>query len=242
MLRYFSWHGVFVLLAVFGLACAAAVAVKLPETLPRQRRARGHVGLVFVRYARLLSRREFMPFALTAAFTSGVLFAYITGSPFVFQQLHGLTPQQFALVFGGIAVGLYAGGQLNRWLLRRHEARTILRWSTLANAAAGATLLLIVLTGAGGLVPFTVTLWFCVASLGLIFPNAAAAALQPCGKEAGSASALLGMLQYAIGAAAGGLVGALGNGTAVPMAGVIAGSGLCGCVVLRVLGPGRERA
>lgn len=232
MLAYATWHAIFWVIAGFGILCATAVAVDLPETLPREYRAREPITAVVRRYGHLVVNPRFIGFAIVSGFSFGVLFAYISSSSFVFIQIYGVSPQRFGLFFGSNAVGLYCASQVNRWLLRRFTSRQVLAWASVGNAAVGLLLVGIAVTGLGGFWAFFCTLFLCVASLGLIFPNVVAAAMRPVAMEAGCASALLGMLQYATGAVSGGLIGLLHNDTATPMAVVIGLSSVCGLLVL----------
>ena len=232
VLRYADWRVIFWCIALFGAICTAAAAIDVPETLPRESRIRGHLVEIAVRYARLAMNPRYIGYAFVAGLTFGELFAYISSASFVFIQVHGVSPQHFGLYFGSNAIGLYCMGQMNRWLLRRFTSRQVLRRASQANAALTLVLLAVVLTGFGGFAGLFSVLFLCVASLGLIFPNVVAAAMQPVPHEAGCASALLGMLQFTIGAAAGGLIGLSQNGTAVPMATGIAGFSLCSLAVL----------
>jgi MFS transporter, DHA1 family, multidrug resistance protein len=162
------------------------------------------------------------------------MFAYISGSPFVIQDIYGASPQLFSVMFAANALGLVAASQANRALLRRVEPRAILRAALSVQATAGLALLGVVLAGAGvwSIVPL---LFVVVASLGLVMPNATALALADHPRVAGSASGLLGVLQFIVGAAAAPLVGVGGTGTAVPMATVIAVLGIGGVLSATVL-------
>lgn len=240
LLKYVTWRAVFWAVAAFGLLCAGAIAVHLPETHAPERRARGRSAALLGRYGRLLVDVRFIGFAMPGALASGVLFAYISGSPFVFIQFYGVSPQAYSLFFAGNAVGLYGTGQLNRWLLRGYTARQVLSAGYVINTALCLVLAALAATGFGGLAAFAGVLFLCVASLALIFPNATAATMRPFAAEAGTASALLGMIQYGVGAAAGALVGALQSGATLSMAGVILGSSLCGCALLHALGAARR--
>src|SRR5690606_41543760 len=135
--------------------------------------------------------------------------AYITGSPFVFIELYGVPPEQYGLLFGLNAIGLIAAAQLNHRLLARYEGRTILNAVLPLAALAGGALALIAATGIGGLVGLLIPLFFCVASRGIVGPNAMGAALAPQGRNAGSAAALIGVLQFGTGGIAGALGGLL---------------------------------
>ncbi len=235
LLLAFRWESIFWVQAAFGVGCAVAVAAALPETLAAHHRARAHPGFIARRFAFLLGQRAFVGFALTTACCSGILFAYISGSPFVFIELFGVSPQLFGVFFGANAVGLFSAAQLNHWLLRRWSPRRILGAAFAVNATAALLLAAATAGGIGGFALFFGLLFVCVATLGLLLPNAVAAAMQPFPEMAGSASALLGMLQYALGATTGALVGFLHDGTALPMALVVVAASCAGALALALL-------
>jgi DHA1 family bicyclomycin/chloramphenicol resistance-like MFS transporter len=237
ILVFFSWRAIFWTLAGFGLLCFVAVAFLLPESLPPERRAQGGVGEALRVYARLLRDRAFMRYALSGALVVSGMFAYIFGSPFVFMQIFGLRPERFGWIFGSIALGLISASQLNRALLARVAGAGVLSRALVVTAAAGIVLLIMAWTGAGGLPGLLVPLFVYIASLGFVLPNVIATALASQGTNAGTASALLGTLQFGAGATVGMLLGALGDGTAVPMAALIAACGLSALIVHRLAAP-----
>lgn len=226
LLLFTGWRGIFVLLVIFGVFCAAAVAFVLPESLPVERRAKGGFGQVFKNYWQLLRHRRFLYFAISSAFCSGLIFSYITGASTVFMEVHDISAQKFGFFFGANSLGLIAASQLNRFLLKRHTTVQIL--STCFNIVAACMVLLFVhgLTGWGGLPLLCFLLFFTLSSLGIIFPNVTALAMEPFPELAGSASALVGSTQYVIGFCAGTLVGFFHNGTALPMTGIMAFCGI----------------
>ena len=232
LLTYGTWHTVFWVVAGFGLLCAAANAWHVPETLPRDRRQKGHILEVYKGYLEVMSHGVFLRQALAIGLTSGVLFTYLASAPFVYMELFGVSPRTFALLFAANALGLYGAGQLNRWLLGRWSSRTILVQAARLNTLACLLLVAAAWTQWGGLWVFGSVLWFCIASLALVFPNATAAAMAPFGGRAGSASAVLGVLQFAIGAACGAAVGLFNSPTALPMAGLIAACSLGACALI----------
>jgi DHA1 family bicyclomycin/chloramphenicol resistance-like MFS transporter len=242
LLVYWHWHAIFWVLAGIGLACGVAVAIDLRESLPPDRRARGSLFEVPRQYGSMLIDPRFVGYALAIGCASGLLFAYITGSPFAFMQLHGISPRSFGVYFASNAIGMFGAAQLNRWLLRHFGSHAILKRAFAVNAASGLLLVLFAATGLGGFAAFFAALFACMTTLGLILPNATAAALVPFARQAGTASALLGMLQYALGAAGGAAVGLLHNGTALPMAGTVSCCGLVGCMVVSVSERRRARA
>ena len=238
-LTWTSWRGVFVVLALFGIAILTVTALALPETLPVERRRNGGVAGTIRDYGRLFSDRAYIGLILVAGLAMAAMFAYVSGSSFVFQDQYGLSEQQFGFVFGAGAVGLITATQLNVRLLSRWSPSQVLIGALSGGAAAGVVLLVFAATGFGGLPGVLVPLWLVLASAGLALPNAPALALSRHGEAAGTAAALLGAVQFGVGALAAPLVGVLGT-DAVAMALVIA----CGMlsaitVLLLVVRPGK---
>lgn len=233
LLDHTGWRGIFWLLAAIGVACTVAIALWLPESLPRAARSPVGVGRALKTYGRLLADRRFLGPALASACTLGGIFAYLSGSSFVFIELFKLTPQQYAFVFGFNAAGLIAASQFNRWLLNRCTSWQVLSVAFLINAIVGVVLVGAGATGIGGLPLIVGLLFVSLSCAGLIFPNVSALAMAPFGEIAGSTSALLGTVQFALGAIAGALVGLLHNGTALPMTAGVAGCAVAGWLVIR---------
>jgi DHA1 family bicyclomycin/chloramphenicol resistance-like MFS transporter len=234
VLSWTSWRGVFVVLTLVGVAMMTATALILPETLPADRRRNGGVLGTVRDYGRLFTDRVYLGLILVAGLAMAALFAYVSGSSFVFQQEYGMSEQQFAFVFAGGAVGLIGATQLNVRLLRRWTPQQILGAALLAGLAAGTVLLVFAETGFGGLAGVLVPLWIVLATVGLAMPNAPALALSRHGEAAGTAAALLGAVQFGVGALAAPLVGVLGVGAGA-MAAVVAGGTLAANLVLWIV-------
>jgi DHA1 family bicyclomycin/chloramphenicol resistance-like MFS transporter len=234
LLRYTSWRGVFVALAVYGLVLVPLAAWTLQETLPPERRRSAGIGATLRTYGGLLRDRTFVGLVLVAGLAMAGLFGYVAGSSFVFQEQFGLDQQQFGLLFGAGAFWLIAATQLNAYLLRRFEPRQLLLSSVLAGAVAGLVLLGLALSGIGGLVGVLVPLWAVLFTVGLALPNAPALALGRHGEAAGTAAALLGAVQFGVGAVISPMVGVLGN-DAVAMGAVVSGGLLLALAVLVVV-------
>ena len=221
LLKLTSWQGIFVVLAGFAVALFALAFFALPETLPPSRRIPASVRSTLGAYRALVRDRTFLVLVAVAALMFSVLFAYVAGSSFILQNQFGLSPQQFGIAFSTTAIGLIIATQINPLLLKRWAPIQILS-AAVVIALAGALLLLATsLTGFGGLLGFMAPLWIVVASLGLSFPNAPAAALSRHGETAGTAAAMLGASQFVLGGLVAPLVGALDNGTPVPMAAIM---------------------
>jgi DHA1 family bicyclomycin/chloramphenicol resistance-like MFS transporter len=234
VLRFTSWRGVFVILAGYGLLLLAVGAFLLRETLPPERRSSSGVAGTLRGYGGLFGDRVYVGLVLVAGLTMAGLFSYVSGSSFVYQEEFGLDEQQFGLLFGAGAVWLIAATQLNPLLLRRWSPAQVLVAGTVSGALAGGVLLVLAATATGGLFAVAVPLWAVLFSCGLALPNAPALALSRHGEAAGTAAALLGAVQFGVGAAVSPLVGLLGN-DAVAMGAVIVASLLLAIVVLVVV-------
>ncbi|MEH0828760.1 MULTISPECIES: multidrug effflux MFS transporter [unclassified Micromonospora] len=224
VLRFGSWRAVFVALAVIGAVLAVAVALRLPETLPPGRRSTGGLGGTVRTMRSLLADRVYLGYALTQGFAFAGLFAYISGSSFVFQDVFGVSAAVFSVVFGVNALALVAVGQANARLLDRFTPRRLLVTTLVAGLVTAAG----VLTGAlaGSLAVTAVALFAFVGSLGMVMPNSTALALDAHARHAGTAAALMGGIQSVVGALAAPLAGLGGEGSALPMAVVLAGAAI----------------
>lgn len=223
-----SWRGVFVALAGVGALISLATLVGLPESLPRSRRRAEGLGRTLSVFRGLLHDRWFVGHALATGLVFGAMFAYIAGSPFVLQEIYGLSPVAFSLVFGLNALGIVTASVVGSRVVGRVAPRTLLVLG-LAQACAGAAALLLAVAFDLGVVAVCVALFAVVSAVGLVSPNATALALTDHPEVAGSAAALLGLMQFVVGAAAAPLVGVAGAEDALPMAitiAVLAGTAL----------------
>ncbi|HVK36457.1 MAG TPA: multidrug effflux MFS transporter [Microlunatus sp.] len=233
LLALTSWRGIFVVLAVIALGMLVLAFVALPETLPAERRRPVSVTGSLQAYGSLFRDRLFIVMVLVAGLMFATLFAYISGAPFVLQDLYGMTPQQFGLAFSANAVGMIAMTQINPWLVKRYSPVSVLCFGVLLALAGAVTLLVLMLLGVDGWFAFMAPLFFVISAAGLSFPNAPAIALNRHGESAGTAAALLGASQFMIGGAIAPLVGVFANGTPVPMAAIMVGTtGLAAVLLL----------
>ncbi|MCC2314438.1 multidrug effflux MFS transporter [Cellulomonas xiejunii] len=235
-----GWRAVFVALALFGVALWVVVLLKMPETHPVERRRTGGVRTALSGYARLLRDRHFVALAMLPGLAMAVLMTYVVASPFVLQEGYGLTSQQFALLFAVNGIGLVLGAQVNAYLVRRVAPIRILRVAIVLSVLLTGALLVVALTGAGGLWGIVVVLWLVLALVNLAPPNASAIALGRHGAIAGTAAAFIGGLQAGTGGLVANLSGVFG-GDAVAMAAVMLGASLMALVVLAVATPAFRR-
>ncbi|GHP17696.1 putative multidrug resistance transporter, Bcr/CflA family protein [Rhodococcus sp. NKCM2511] len=206
-----SWRLVFAALAIMGVALMTLAIVSLRESLPPERRRASGVMPVLRTYRSLLRDTQFVVLVMVAALAMSALFAYVAGSSFVLQEEFGLDEQQFAIVFAAGAISLIGASQLNVLLLGRFAPVQIVLSALSFGVVAGAVMVVLAVTGVGGMAGFVVPLWFVLGAVGFVMPNAPALALSRHGEAAGGAAALLGAAQFGLGAIVAPIVGALGN-------------------------------
>jgi DHA1 family bicyclomycin/chloramphenicol resistance-like MFS transporter len=232
LLRVTSWRGLFVVLAAIVFLLLAATASGLDETLPAERRdARGWLQTTRT-FQDLIRAPVFLGYAVVLSLSFGEMFAYISGSSFVLENVYGVSPQLFALIFALNALGLVACAQLNGVLVGRVPAERLLALGLGCGTCSGIALLTVVLVGGLGLAGILPCLFAVVSSTGFVLPNATALALTDYPHVAGTASALLGVLQFVAGAAIAPFVGITGAGSAVPMAAAVAALGVAAAAAL----------
>lgn len=229
LLVAFGWRATFWTLAGFAALCLAAVILFLDESLPPSRRLRHDFGQIAGVYKQLASDRQFIAHALSGSLVFAGMLAYISGSPFVFMQLYGVAPEHYGLYFAINAFGVIAGSQINARLVKHVGIDRILDVAFGAVLVASLLLLTAAATGIGGFTGLLVPLFVCVAAVGFVGPLTTVRSMAPYGAIAGSASALLGTLQFVTAACSGALVGIVmgmwPTHSAVPMALVMAACG-----------------
>lgn len=222
-----GWRAIFWVLVVAGTLILALVHWRMDESLDRTRAAPLRLGSVMRTYGQLLRDREFLGYALAAGFAQGGMFAYIAGSPFVLIELHGIPASYYGFVFGANALGLIAMSQVNARLVRTRPLAQVLRAALFVPALGALVVVAGALSGGASLPVLLAGLWIYMSALGCVMPNTAALALARQGHRAGSASALLGTLQFGTGTLAGAAVSIWRDGTELPLAAVMAVCGTC---------------
>jgi MFS transporter, DHA1 family, multidrug resistance protein len=221
LLRFTDWRGIFWVLAAIGAVLIAVVTVGLRETLPPERRRRGGVSETVRTYGRLVRERTFIGLMLTGGLMMGALFAYISGSSFVLQEVYGLTEHDYGLLFGINSIGLVVATQVNGRLAVRVGPHRMLGGAVVVATAAATALLVNASTGAFGLPGIAVPLFVMLSTIGFTLPNVPILALANHGRTAGTAAGLIGASNFAFGGVSAPLVGALGTSSATPMAAVM---------------------
>ena len=221
ILEWTTWRGIFAVLAATALLLVVVAVLGLRESLPVERRRPLNLRSTLRTYRSLLADGSFVALVLIGGLMMSAMFAYVAGSSFVLQDGYGLDELSFGLVFGLNAVGLTVFSQLNPVLIRRWGVVNVLSAAMLVGLSAAALLVVAGLTGAGGLLGVLLPLGVVVASVGLSLPNTPALALSRHGEAAGTAAALLGAVQFGIGALVAPLVGMFGSTNAAPMGAIM---------------------
>lgn len=220
-----SWRWIFAALALLGVLLTLLAGFGLPETLPAARRRPTGIGGTLQAYPLILGDTRFVLFTLVTGLSFGALFSYVAGSSFVLQGEFGLDQQQFALAFSVCAVALIGGAQLNPVLLSRFSPSAVAGVALGIVVAAGLAGVVLQVTGTGGLVGFLVPIMIMLGGGSLVIPNTTALAMSRHGEAAGTAAAVVGAIQFGVGALVAPMVGVLGN-DGVATAGVMTGSAL----------------
>jgi DHA1 family bicyclomycin/chloramphenicol resistance-like MFS transporter len=231
-----SWRGVFVVLAAIGVPLVAATALMLPETLPAHQRHGGGLRVVLGRFGALLRDRRYMPYAVAFSLSFAAMFGYISGSSYVLENIFGISPQLFSVVFAVNSGGLITLSLLGSRAVGRRGSPWLLRRGLVGTAVASISALVVTLTHAG-LWPLLACFFVLLCANGVVLPNGTAAAMASQTGSLGAASALLGLGQFGSGAVVAPLVGVAGSRDALPMAVVIAVAGTAALLVDLVFAP-----
>ncbi|WP_099355219.1 Bcr/CflA family multidrug efflux MFS transporter [Fredinandcohnia onubensis] len=220
-----DWNGVFIVLAVVGFVLFLVISFNLEESLPVEKRVPSNLTQVLSNFGSLFKDREFLGYALTQGFIIAGIFAYVSGIPFVYQNIYGVSPQVFSLLFGVNGLALIIGTQSVGRLSDIIPEKTFLKFGLFLSASAG-TCLLIALLLEASLLAVAIPIFFLVCSIGMISTTSFALAIESQGHIAGSASALLGLLPFVLGSITSPLVGVAGEHSAIPMGVVILSTSL----------------
>jgi len=235
LLLWFGWQSIFLTLALLGLLCLLAVALRLPESLaPENVQPLSARGMA-LGYAALLADRRFLGPALVGGLSMAGMFVYVTASPFVFIEVLGVSTESYGWLFGLNAAGFILASQFNARFGRLYGPARVLPVAVALQQLVGLALLLGGAAGLGGHWGVFLPVFAYLVCLGFIMPNTAALAMAPFGRNAGSASALLGLLQFGLAAVAAAIAGAFAHDSALPMALLIAGCAAAGALAYRLL-------
>lgn len=221
IIRLSTWHSIFWLLVAIGVLMFISL-LWLPETLPEERRVKASLAGAFHHYRALLTNGRFMRYTLSLTFYYVGAYAFITGSPFVYIRYYHVDPQHYGWLFALNIVGVMAMSVVNRRLVQRHALEQLLKYATMLAALAAVALALLVKLEIGGFIAIIITVFLLFSMNGIIAATSTAAALDAAPNIAGSASALIGSLQYGSGIISSLLLARLSDGTPWTMAWIIA--------------------
>ncbi len=241
LLVEFGWRSIFWVLAGFGLLCIVMIQLALRESLPPQYRRPLALKTTLGGYGSLLVNPRYLGFVLTSSLLFAGMFAYISGSPFVFIEYFGVSERLYGVLFGANVAGMILTASVNSRLVRRFGPRKMLRAGVVVVGLTGVAVLAVGLSGLGGLPLLMAALFPLFCSLSLVAPNATVSALQDFPHMAGTASALAGGLQFGMGAISGALVGLWHDGTALPMMVIVGLSALASATIYVLLVVRAER-
>jgi DHA1 family bicyclomycin/chloramphenicol resistance-like MFS transporter len=224
-----GWRTIFITMTLFAAICLIAMHYVMEESLDPAHARPLHLGRVCRQYWDLLHDRQFVSYALCGGLVQAGLFAYIAGSPFVLIELHGIPAKYYGLVFGSNAIGLIAASQINARLVKKQSLDRILKYTLTIAATVSLASALLVAAGVNSLPLLLIGLFLYLSSYGMISPNAIAMVLKYQGKQAGTASALAGTLQFALGVSSGVCMSLWHSNSALPLTSVMA---LCGVSAL----------
>ncbi|MCY8512961.1 multidrug effflux MFS transporter [Bacillus atrophaeus] len=217
VLQFSEWPTVFIILAIIGFFIFIAVTAALPESLPIEKRTTGGLKETLQTFRLLLGDRSFMGFAFSQAFILTGMFAYISGSPFVLQNIFGVSAQMFSFLFAVNGAGIIAATQITGRLAAKRDERTLFTFGLILSII-GSIALLAALALNLGIIAVCIALFVIVSCVGIVTTTGFSLAMQKQEKGAGSAAALLGLLPFIGGALAAPLVGIAGEENAWPMA------------------------
>ncbi|RQW64645.1 multidrug effflux MFS transporter [Vibrio viridaestus] len=198
IIRFSRWQVIFGMLVVLGVIMFISLFA-LPETLPEEKRVKLSFTNAFHNYLVLLKNRTFMKYTLCLTFFYVAAYAYMTGSPFVYISYFGIAPQYFGLLFGLNLLGVMVMSMINRRLVLRYPLKQLLKAAVFVSLLAAAALALVVKLQIGGVIAVVLSIFLFFSMNGIIAANTTTAALDSAPFLAGSASAVMGALQYGSG-------------------------------------------
>jgi MFS transporter, DHA1 family, multidrug resistance protein len=232
VLAVLGWQYVFLVLAFIAALFLMLVIFWLPESRQPDPNFSLQPLPIVMTFRSVLKEPQFYAYALAGGVSSAGLFAYLSGSPFVFMKLYGVTEHQYGQIFALIAAGLIGSCQLNNFFLKKYSSKQLMTTLMIFQALIEGTLVMGTVMGFLGLYGTIFMIFLFLGCQGFIFPNSAALSMAPFTKEAGTASALMGALQMAMGAVSSSIVGFLNTRTAIPMTVVMAICPLIGIAIL----------
>ncbi|OEY94032.1 hypothetical protein BJI46_13660 [Acinetobacter qingfengensis] len=210
ILIHFSWHAIFWCISAISFICLIWSFFSLKESLkPEKALTHLNISVVLQSYFKELKNLPFMTYTIASGFLFGSFLAYLGGTPVVILDIFNLSPTQFGYIFAFNAVGFIIFGQVNTLLLSRISQYKLAIIGLTIHVIASLINLILFLTDQLNVYSFIFLLWLAISALGLVWGNLTALALQYTQDNAGTASALFGIVQYLLGALLAMLLGLL---------------------------------
>ncbi len=229
----FGWRGVFWALTVAGAITFLLAATQLRETREIHHRADSSWASVFAAYRKLLTDPAFLGLTLVGAFGVSSFFIYLASASFVITNHYGLTPTMFSLCFALNAAAFFGFSQLTARMTAKYGLTRVIRVAVSGFAIAMSILAVLFVAGADSLALMMIFLFVGYGFLGLVLPTTAVLSVENHGAIAGAASALMGALQFGVGAAVMAVSGVFADGAPKPMVVGIAISAVIAFVIAR---------
>lgn len=226
LLEYFSWHSIFATLFALGILLFLMILFGLKESAPHLKNKKFSHHEAMKSYKFVLSDKRFLVYILCASFALAAMFAYITGSSFVFTQFFSLSEQKFALLFGANALGFVICANINARLVLKYESEKILAKALMIMFISTVILLANAFFHPNFLL-FGLSIFTSIAMLGFIAPNTTTLAMARFKEHSGTASAVLGTVQFGFAGFISFVVGAINANTPIILAFV-----MCACVLV----------
>jgi MFS transporter, DHA1 family, multidrug resistance protein len=220
VISFTSWIGVFIVTGIVGIYLTIMTVWKVKETLSAENRIASDFKEIFKNYKTLLQDRNFMGYGLASGILFGGCFAYISGSPFIYQNIYGVSPQMFSILFALNGISLMLGAQLVKRLAERTTPHHIFVIGLVSSLISSIAVLIVVLAH-GPLATLVISLFLSNVALGIVGPISFTLAIESQGHVAGSASALLGIMPFLLGSITSPLAGMAGENSAIPLGVII---------------------
>ena len=235
MMVWFGWRSIFIGLAGFGILSLLMVVLFLEETYPPEQRSATNLARAFASYGVVLSSRQGLGYILVGGLPFAGMFAYITGSPFVYIEYFNVPSTLYGYLFGLNILGVIIFASLNARIVKRVGVEKMVKVGAITSALSGIVLLLVSALDTGGLLAVVVPMFFFVSVTGYVGANSIAELLRLFSNSAGVATATFSVVMFGMGAVSSVLVGILHNGTPLAMSLVMFVAGLGSFLALRLI-------
>ena len=236
---YLGWRYIFVMLIFVIAFIIAGIYFLLPASKGPDPNYSLKPIAILTGFASILKHPQFILFTFSCAVASAGLYAFISGSPYVFLEIFKATEQHYGWGFALVASGLIGSSQLNSLLLKNYSSQQIIKVALFCQSVVAIILVSIAILGLSELHSTLLLVFFYLSCQGFIFPNASALSMAPFGHNAGNASALMGFIQMSLGAFMSAMVSLFHNETILPMTGVMA---FCSIVATLIYVMSKKRA